>query len=264
MIVSCAFRLNAVFCQTDTIPPHLHFIGDTNCIHLGSVWFDQAEFRDNVTPSNSLIVMKEWQSGPINTLIKRDYKVTYTVKDESNNVFVFKTTYRVRDCVPPTFRNMEDTICLRIGTPYDVTDPDYFDFIDPKDSLILKLISTNVNPNREGVYKEVFEVTDKSGNSRTGVRNIKVGFCGKLHAYIQLKNGFILKPNPADNQIQIILSEFNGSAKMNIYSYDSKHINTLDLNEQSNVIDISILASGIYFIEVNNNGRIDVQKLIVY
>tara|TARA_R110002033_G_scaffold167219_1_gene206254 strand:- start:2035 stop:4542 length:2508 start_codon:yes stop_codon:yes gene_type:complete len=76
---------------------------------------------------------------------------------------------------------------------------------------------------------------------------------------------FTIFPNPAKEEVTIQLANSNfGTGKVNIYNIQGKVIlKDIDINENTSVLDISNLESGLYFVELTSGNSSIVQKLIV-
>lgn len=97
------FALNTISAQRDTIPPVILTITlDTQFIQLGSMWLDQTTYSDNQTDEYSIIVKKTWLNGPVNTVKKGVYPVTYQATDTNGNTSAKDYVYVVDDFIPST------------------------------------------------------------------------------------------------------------------------------------------------------------------
>lgn len=75
--------------------------------------------------------------------------------------------------------------------------------------------------------------------------------------------GFNLYPNPAQDEVFLDTQTAGISAMATIYTIDGKQLLQQPLNSPSNRIDTSLLASGIYMLEVNASGNKNYQKLVI-
>ncbi|MDQ6764278.1 MAG: PQQ-dependent sugar dehydrogenase [Bacteroidota bacterium] len=82
--------------------------------------------------------------------------------------------------------------------------------------------------------------------------------------YSDLKNNFVISPNPAKGQVQILLGNYSSPAIMMLYDNSGKKIKEQKLTQQSNTIDLTGL-SGIYIVQLsdNNGTNITRKKLVV-
>jgi len=161
-------------CVEDSKAPIILPVGDTS-IQIGSVWIDQTTVEDayDLTPS----LTKEWGfNGPVNTLVRRTYPVTYNSVDQSgNNAIPVIRSYRVDDFIPPVISlNTFDIVQHEVRTPYNSIAASVTDNYYPAGQVSLVKISSNVNPNVLGQYSEVFEAVDGSGNKTRKTRIINV------------------------------------------------------------------------------------------
>lgn len=99
---------------------------------------------------------------------------------------------------------------------------------------------------------------DYDGNSRVG--NVDIGafeYGSGLKSAISTEkeiapanNDFRIFPNPATNVITVSTPQFNEEATLNLYSGMGKLIKSTQSNLSNTKIDVSDLASGLYFIEL--------------
>lgn len=71
-----------------------------------------------------------------------------------------------------------------------------------------------------------------------------------------------LVPNPAQNQCQILFSKI-ATYKVNLYDTQAKLMLDTEATGQTISLDLSTLASGIYFIEVTSSDKTQIKKLII-
>jgi hypothetical protein len=71
-----------------------------------------------------------------------------------------------------------------------------------------------------------------------------------------------LVPNPAQNQCQILFSKTT-TYKVNLYDTQGKLMLDTEATGQTISLDLSTLASGIYFIEVTSSDKTQIKKLII-
>lgn len=71
-----------------------------------------------------------------------------------------------------------------------------------------------------------------------------------------------LVPNPAQNQCQILFSK-TATYKVNLYDTQGKLMLDTEATGQTISLDLSTLASGIYFIEVTSSDKTQIKKLII-
>ncbi len=161
-------------CVEDTKAPVIDTLGDAK-IQIGSVWFDQTIATDRYDLNPTLT--KDWGfNGPVNTLLRRTYPVTYTAVDQSGNISApIIRNYRVDDFVPPVISlNTFDVVQHEVRTPYNSVAASVTDNYYPAGQVSLVKLSSNVNPNVLGTYTEVFEAVDGSGNVTQKTRTVNV------------------------------------------------------------------------------------------
>ncbi len=81
--------------------------------------------------------------------------------------------------------------------------------------------------------------------------------------FADIKNNFMISPNPAKGQVQILLDNYSGPAIMMLYDNSGKKIKEQTLIQQSTFIDLTGLR-GIYIVQLSNaNGMNVVRKKLV-
>ncbi len=76
-------------------------------------------------------------------------------------------------------------------------------------------------------------------------------------------NDLVVFPNPAKNKINISQEFVTTNAKITVSNIYGKNIKIQPLSIGNNSIDISNLASGVYFLNINNNGKSVTKKFVV-
>ena len=122
--------------------------------------------------------------------------------------------------------------------------------------------STELNPTHvyaaPGVYDVCISTINNFGCSDNYCKSTAVGTVSINY----LENMITISPNPANQYITI---EYSGTIVNNltiqIKNITGEVVNTISNADNTTNIDISKLASGIYFIELNNNGTILTQKI---
>ena len=160
-------------CVVDTIAPFFTAGGDDK-IQIASVWFDQTTVEDGY--DNNPMLIKNWGfNGPVNTLLKRTYPVVYTAKDSTGNSATLSRNYVVDDYIAPTIiLNTFEVVNHKVRTPYYSIAPSVTDNYYGPGQVSLVKIFDNVNENIVGVYTEVYEAIDGSGNTSQRTRTVKV------------------------------------------------------------------------------------------
>jgi hypothetical protein len=73
---------------------------------------------------------------------------------------------------------------------------------------------------------------------------------------------FIIKPNPATNEITIETSTTPAISQVSIMNLNGQEVLTSQITEPKTVIDISNLPSGVYFVRLTNDKTVEVGKII--
>lgn len=73
---------------------------------------------------------------------------------------------------------------------------------------------------------------------------------------------FSISPNPSSDLINIKLPSDTETAKVAIFDYTGRLLNTKNVSSTSKIIDVSNLATGTYFIQINSGNKIGMQRFI--
>ncbi|MBN8692818.1 MAG: T9SS type A sorting domain-containing protein [Bacteroidetes bacterium] len=103
---------------------------------------------------------------------------------------------------------------------------------------------------------------DANNCKNTATVSVVVSACTDIANIEQTKAQFIVYPNPNNGNFVIELNGFNGTSSIEIYNSIGKLVYSQDLTTEKNNLTTN-LSSGIYFVNVIENGKvIAVQKLI--
>ena len=122
--------------------------------------------------------------------------------------------------------------------------------------------STEMNPTHtylaEGVYSVCVTSVNIYGCSDTYCEEVMVGAVDINN----LSNDLTISPNPANNYITVNYSGvISSDLIITIKNVTGTIVSTTTSNAPTTTLDLQSLASGIYFIELNNGGVISVQKI---
>ncbi len=265
LMLSAFFLLSNAFAQKDTIPPSIEINWtDTLCIQIGNVWVEKLIISDNQSDMSSITVSKTWGfNGPVNTMIRKSYPVQYEATDSNGNKRVLNIVYRVDDCIPPQISlNTADTVCHRISTPYNSVAATVSDNYYSQGQVSLIRIFSNVNPNVAGLYTEVYEAVDGSGNKTQKTRWVKVGQCNTSGLDLIGRSLINVYPNPVNDILNITLNE-TVQADYSIYTLDGRLVQSDALESGGNTVSVTTLAPGVYTLQINTGFELVNLKILV-
>ena len=107
-------------------------------------------------------------------------------------------------------------------------------------------------------YQLIIEVRCNSSNEAFFFDNL--GFDGLLGLGDNNENAFSIYPNPANNFVNIT-SQFSGNKNVAVYDVLGKQV--INTTISSDRLDISNLTSGIYMLNITQNGVSSTKKLVV-
>lgn len=232
----------------DITPPQIFYTsGDTNCIQLASVFvLKNLGVSDNVTDSADIVVELTWSNGALNSTIRGIYRLGVKATDANGNSSYKNIDFRVDDCIPPSISlNTADTVCHQWGNAYQPVQPTVSDNYYPNAQVSLVLKSSNVNPNIKGLYTEVYEATDASGNTTVKTRYVKVDDCLSSSVRNISDSWFNIYPNPATDKVTVTTGNIREQYKVSLYSCDGRLLMQTHFSGSGD-IDISGLNNGLY------------------
>ncbi len=244
--------------QKDVVPPVITYSNpaDTVCIQIGSVWIMQYAVTDNQSDKNSITVSINWgMNGPVNTLQRRMYPVEIEATDSNGNKSKLKLNLRVDDCIAPVIHlNTPDTICVKWRTPYYPVQPTVTDNYYSGGQVSLVRKSSDVNPNIIGIYTEVYEAVDGSGNITTRIRIVRVAAdCDATVGVSDIPGlQFSIYPQPANDILNVqVAGDFNGS-DLSVWSLEGVLLYQANVSQSVESIDVAKWPCGIYLLRVGN------------
>ncbi len=98
------------------------------------------------------------------------------------------------------------------------------------------------------------------GNQVTTTIDVNNKIYAGINEY-SLDNSLVIYPNPASNQINIQLNNFN-KAQVEITNQLGQVVKTLNIKNNNEILDISDLNSGVYFVKTLSENKTSVKKLI--
>lgn len=240
---------------TDTIPPVFHFYkGKLIRIPIGGVFAYTPAYwvSDNQTDSQDIVVTETWgTNGRVNTFIKKSYPLYLVATDTNGNKSYDTAIYMVDDTIPPVIHlNTPDHVCVVYRTAYTSVQPTVTDNYYNSNQVSLILKSTDVNTNVIGIYTEVFEAVDGSGNVSTKIRFVHVQeVCNNVSVSSVSVNKVQIYPNPSSGKLNVAGLE-NLTFSVSLLDMNGKVV----LNAaNSNCIDVSMLPGGLYMVLIETD-----------
>ncbi len=115
------------------------------------------------------------------------------------------------------------------------------------------------------VSKYLYEKVLKCGNSDIIVRSVvDSNDCPITGINTELiAESFKLYPNPSNNEVTLE-HNFNGPSECSIYNVNGQKVASIRLKENTNKVEISGLADGMYVVKLVHNSQTYLQKLIIH
>lgn len=229
-------------------------------VQVVSMFIDRTKVTDNYDMPT--LVVTPGSAGGVDPRFMGIYPITYNATDGSGNKADTKTyNYIVDDYIPPTINlNTADEISWIVNTPYTPVQPTVTDNYYNSSQISLTKTS-NVNPNKLGLYYEEYTATDGSGNISIRRRYVRIVEAPAGIA-IQDKNiPFYLYPNPSTGIVNILFNYTNTeNTEIEIYNFtgklvaESKGTNRINLGEEAN---------GIYTLRIKTDTGMFTQKVSI-
>lgn len=264
VLLIALFALHGRLSAQDTIPPVITYISteDFNCIPKGKPWTGpRYNVTDNQSDSSHTTVKVSWD---VDSYVTGLYTVTIEATDANGNKTKKVFTVIVKDCTPPVInKKTMDSICHKVNTPYTPEDPIATDESAPF-MIHGTLKSTDVDITLIGVYIEVWEFEDVSGNKITGTRKVYISASctGGLGTHDVMNPLRTIYPQPANEVLNLHLPGFSGM-QIRICSADGKLIYDNKLTENTVQIPTQEWATGIYMLMVSNEVAVYSYKIII-
>jgi hypothetical protein len=248
----------------DTIPPVINLnTPDTVYIQIGGIYESkEPTVTDNQSDVASIKVYKT--NGPEGTVtsFKRGwYSEIYEAIDSNGNSSSKTRHVLVDDLVKPEINlNTKETIYHPYRTPYTPVQPTVTDNYYPANQVSLTLVSSDVDPYVYGVYQDVYEAVDPSGNTARKTRTVIIG-TGPTSVNDFSAQGLRFSPNPSNNSFELDIPSGN-TLTLSVMSADGKLVlqKTLDASAS---IDTSIWPNGVYTLVMNDGKVSSASKLLI-
>lgn len=181
--------------------------------------------------------------------------VLYLYNPQSGFVYDTLTLLIDDEAAPASFTAENDDLVYTFTETSGIASAVTWDFGDGT-------TSTEMNPTHtylaEGVYSVCVTSVNIYGCSDTYCEEVMVGTVDITN----LSNDLTISPNPANNYITVNYSGvINSDLIITIKNVTGTIVSTTTSNAPTTTLDLQSLASGIYFIELNNGGVISVQKI---
>jgi uncharacterized protein YxjI len=217
-------------------------------IQVGSTYTDAGataldNYDGNLT--SSIVV-----TGSVNTAVVGTYTLSYNVSDSSGNAAVTVTrTVNVVDTTAPVITRLGSSpVTIQVGSTY--TDAGATALDNYNGNLTSSIVVTgSVNTAVVGTYTLSYNVSDSSGNAAVTITRT-VNVVDTLGINDFEKEKLIFYPNPTSTFWNIESDQV--IEKVQVININGKLIFDILVNDYKIKIDTINLASGIYFVKLNN------------
>jgi len=209
---------------------------------------------DNQTDAVDIVVRKTWSNnGTVNALVRGTYTLFIEAEDTSGNIAYDTVNFKVDDFIPPTIDlNTADQICTEYRKPYNRVQATSTDNFYSNNNISLVLLSSDVNTNVIGLYTDVYEATDGSGNKtrKNRIVQVKVGCNASFVDYVSIPLSLSVYPNPSNTCLNINSNYILNDAVISIIDVNGRVINEIPFSE---TIDVLNIPNGIYCLKITSN-----------
>ena len=275
---NAATQLTRVYNVTDLVPPVLTSRSGSEfmTVAVNDLSFTEPAVTgsDNYFPTVNIT-----RTGNFDITELGDYTITYTGTDGAGNTSVYTRIIRVVDNSSPivisTPANLER---WTVFNPFDGVStwdnywaPNTFENIgsDPtKFKGKVEILSSNVNMLKEGLYQVIYQAVDGSGNisvphlrlvnvtsNTTGIQDVTFGEAINIY------------PNPNSGKFEVEFGvPVHGDATITIMNIAGQAVRTFSANDVLNnklTVDLSEVAAGVYFVQIQSNGQVANKKVTV-
>lgn len=259
----------SLIAQKDMTPPVITYgnLRDTFCIEINSVWTLSYTVTDNQSDKNHITTNVIWgYNGPVNSTMRKTYPLTIEATDSNGNKSSLTLNLRVDDCTSPVINlNTPDTICVKWRTPYNSVTPSVTDNYYGPGQVSLVKKSSDIDPNVIGIYQEVYEAVDGSGNTTTKTRFVvvKENCPNSVGLRDILSTDLSIYPQPVSGILNIKIDAYGILANLSVYTPEGKLMYKVDALSNMSSINVSQWPSGIYFLHLNAGESISLRKIVV-
>ncbi|MBL7810680.1 MAG: DUF5011 domain-containing protein [Bacteroidetes bacterium] len=232
----------------------------------------QVSVFDNYYPINKISVVK---TGKVNPFVLGVYSEKYTATDESGNVGTKTRFVKVVDHEAPGIITSSVNLC--VGTYFwpmsDITVSD--NYYSSADLLpLVKVVNSNLNIWKAGLYFINYQVTDPSGNkSAVVLRPVLVQYgndCDNSFAGtkdLSLSKAISLYPNPTTGEVTVDYNLRNQQPlTVEVYNALGSKIHSTTVQNGgfgSQTMDLSRFGNGTYVVRFTNQGETTTRKVVV-
>ncbi|MBK7440405.1 MAG: choice-of-anchor L domain-containing protein [Chitinophagales bacterium] len=157
---------------------------------------------------------------------------------------------------PASFTSAEDELTISFTETSGVAESVSWDFGDGNTSNELNPVHTYAVA---GLYEVCLSIVNVYGCDDITCQTTEVGVDLAVN---DLDNNITISPNPANEFIQVAFTTpLSGNVVIQVKNIVGEVVNTTSAASSNTTINISNLAAGIYFVEINNNGTIVSQKI---
>jgi hypothetical protein len=226
---------------------------------------------DNYYSENSLIRLVD---NKVNVNKLGTYTITYIVKDGSNNSTTVNREVRVVDRIAPTIEILG-------GNPFEMAR--FQDYVEPgfritdnydsdEDLRPSVVITSDLGRRNDTLWAELsgwkyvrYSVTDRSGNKSATVERTVSVIVTSLDE-IENAGSLSVYPNPSTGKFNISTKEIlTGKTEVVMYNVLGAKVHSEQITMSANKAEINVtgLPTGIYLLQLTNNGKQYTQRVTV-
>lgn len=260
---------------TDKISPTISSVSGTEtmtaCANDLSFIEPAVTATDNYFPSVSIT-----RTGSFDITKAGQYTIVYTATDGANNTSTYTRTITVKPCSTPVIITSGNVRRIKLFESIDllkyVTVMDSYyppsDFINGTNGCSLKVVSSNVDSSKVGLYQAVYQATNGDGAMSTpSAIMIEVVDNNTTGIAQPMSNTFKVYPNPAGEKLIIDFEvEVTNNYMATLSSVDGKTVLQKNVSSTNNILLLNNLDKGIYVLQITSEDGTETplrQKIMV-
>lgn len=196
-------------------------------------------------------------------------EVNYNISNPRGYTFKKNVSIHVVDRIDPMIKSKDKAVITVLKNDNTYDPKDFITLSDNYNSVeyllsSLEVVYDDLNINKNGTYKTEFQTTDESGNKSSvfTLYTIVVETLGTENE--SLKSSISLYPNPVSITLFVESTIEDNNAEITVNDASGVNV-SLETTKTAfgYQIDVSSLASGLYFIAVYSNGEMQRSSFVV-
>lgn len=156
-------RFTGIFEVVDMTPPFIKLKEEVITLEVNSLEIDLLNYIEVEDNYDQLMLSDVNVVSNINYDLIGTYEVIYSAKDSSNNEAIKKLKVIIKDNIKPII-TVEDVIINKYEIVDFLTYVEVSDNYTAEEDIVLRIVNSNVDSEKPGIYQVTFLAIDESGN----------------------------------------------------------------------------------------------------